>query len=70
MGNKKARYFQDPLFEEFQSDTCYVCCGKIPENKGVCVGHKLWRHVNCKPGSKRWSESNLEDRHAKTNGPC
>ncbi|OPY59646.1 MAG: hypothetical protein A4E57_04679 [Syntrophorhabdaceae bacterium PtaU1.Bin034] len=67
-GDKKNRYFQDSLFEEFRSDTCYVCCRKIPPNKGVCVGQGLWRHVGCKPGSRQWSSSCIEDRIAKIAG--
>ena len=60
------RYFQDPLFDEFRSDTCYVCCKSIAPNKGICVGQGLWRHEGCKPGSRKWSQSSIESRHART----
>jgi hypothetical protein len=62
---KKKRYFQDPLFDEFKNDTCYVCCSKIPAGKGICVGQGLWRHADCKPGSRRWSASDVDGRLAK-----
>ena len=61
----KKRYFQDPLFEELRSDTCYVCCRRILAEKGICVGHGLWRHEKCKPGSRKWSESSVDERHAR-----
>lgn len=67
MPGQKKKYFQDPLFQEFQADTCYVCCERIQDGKGVCVGHGLWRHVNCKPGSRKWSGSNIEERITKSN---
>lgn len=63
---KKSRYFQEPLFQELRKDTCYVCCRKIRENKGICVGQGLWRHHNCKPGSRRWSDSSMDSRRART----
>ena len=66
---KKRRYFQDPLFEEFKSDTCYVCCRWIPAGKGIGVGQGLWRHADCKPGSRRWSASDVDGRLAKLEPP-
>ena len=63
---EKKRYFQDPLFEEFRSDTCYVCCKRIAPSKGVCVGQGLWRHEGCKPGSRKWLQSSIETRLART----
>jgi hypothetical protein len=63
-------YFQDPLFEEFRSDTCYVCGKRIvAPHKGVCVGQGLWRHEGCKPGSRKWSQSGIGTRHAGPAGP-
>ncbi len=59
---KKIKGFQEPLFQELRKDTCYVCCRRIEENKGVCVGNGLWRHLNCKPGSRSWAESSMETR--------
>jgi len=64
----RKRYFQDALFDEFRSDTCYVCCRRIPKLKGVCVGKGLWRHQACKPGSRRWAGSGLDERIARTHG--
>jgi len=62
MKSKRKKFFQDPLFDQFRSDTCYVCCQKIPARKGVCVGQGLWRHQGCKPGSRRWADSGLDER--------
>ncbi len=66
MAGQKKRYFHDPLFAEFQHDTCYVCCKRIEDNTGICVGRGLWRHINCKPGSRKWSGSSIEERMAKS----
>jgi hypothetical protein len=63
--DRKKKYFQDPLFDEFRSDTCYVCCRKIAAGKGICVGQGLWRHGDCKPGSRSWSASDVDGRLAK-----
>jgi hypothetical protein len=63
--SKRKKYFQDPLFDQFRGDTCYVCCRKIPAHKGVCVGQGLWRHLTCKPGSRSWSWSDVEGRLAR-----
>ena len=63
---KKKLYFQDPLFDEFRSDTCYVCCRKIAANEGVPVGQGLWRHPGCKPGSRKWAVSDIDGRLART----
>ena len=66
MPKSKRKYFQDPLFDQFRSDTCYVCCQKIAAaHQGVCVGQGLWRHLICKPGSRRWSASDVEGRLAR-----
>jgi hypothetical protein len=62
---KKRLYFQDPLFDEFKSDTCYVCCKNIAADSGVCVGQGLWRHLGCKPGSRKWTVSDVDGRLAK-----
>ena len=67
MGTRK-RYFQDALFDEFKGDTCYVCCRRIPKLRGVCVGQGLWRHQGCKPGSRRWAASGLDERVARAHG--
>ncbi len=64
----KQRYFQDALFEEFRSDTCYVCCKRIEPDKGIAVGQGLWRHEGCKPGSRKWSQSNIGSRSALRTG--
>ncbi|MGA3174720.1 MAG: hypothetical protein ABSE25_09900 [Syntrophorhabdales bacterium] len=64
-GRDGKRYFQDPLFEEFRADTCYVCCRRIRPKKGICVGQGLWRHAGCRPGGRRWSESSIEARLAR-----
>ncbi len=63
--SKRRKYFQAPLFDQFRSDTCYVCCKKISAHKGVCVGQGLWRHLTCKPGSRSWSGSDVEGRLAR-----
>lgn len=63
--SKQKKYFQDPLFEQFKGDTCYVCCKKIPSEKGVCVGQGLWRHQSCRPGSRSWLGSDVEGRLAR-----
>jgi hypothetical protein len=63
---EKKRYFQAPLFEEFKSGTCYVCCKMIAPNKGICVGQGLWRHAACKPGSRKWAQSNMETRNGRS----
>ena len=68
MKGRRKRFFQEPLFEQFRGDTCYVCCRKIPANKGICVGQGLWRHLGCKPGSRRWADSGLEERLARAHG--
>jgi len=65
---KRRRYFQDPLFDQFRNDICYVCCRSIPPNKGICVGQGLWRHQACKPGSRSWSGSDVEGRLARRSG--
>lgn len=62
---KRKKYFQDPLFDQFRKDTCYVCCKTIKPDKGVCVGQGLWRHLSCKPGSRSWSGSDIEGRLAR-----
>ncbi len=66
--SKRKSYFQDPLFDQFRSDTCYVCCKKIQSDKGVCVGQGLWRHPACKPGSRSWSGNDVEGRLARKAG--
>jgi hypothetical protein len=66
--SKQRKYFQDPLFDQFRSDTCYVCCKKIDAGKGVCVGQGLWRHLTCKPGSRSWSGNDVEGRLARMSG--
>ncbi len=62
MKTKKKPYFQDPLFDQFKGDTCYVCCRRISNEKGVCVGQGLWRHEACKPGSRSWTVSDIDGR--------
>lgn len=62
---KRIAYFQDPLFDQFKSDTCYVCCKKIASSQGICVGQGLWRHPACKPGSRSWSGNDVEGRLAR-----
>ncbi|HBE45261.1 MAG TPA: hypothetical protein DDW17_07410 [Deltaproteobacteria bacterium] len=46
---QKVKYFQEPLFEEFRKDYCYVCYRRIKDNKGLYIGNSLWRHKKCKP---------------------
>jgi hypothetical protein len=42
-------YIQEPLFEEFKKDICYVCRKWIKKDDGLNVGKGVWRHVKCKP---------------------
>jgi len=48
---KKIRpsYIQEPLFEEFKKDICYVCHKWIKDEEGLNVGNGLWRHLKCNP---------------------
>ncbi len=45
----KLHYFQEPLFEEFKKDICYICHRWIKKNEGQNVGKGVWRHTKCKP---------------------
>jgi len=45
----KILYFQEPLFEEFKKDICYVCNKWIKKDTGLNVGKGVWRHTRCKP---------------------
>jgi hypothetical protein len=38
----------------------------IAPNKGICVGQGLWRHAACKPGSRKWAQSNMETRNGRS----
>ncbi|MBP8625345.1 MAG: hypothetical protein KBI10_01440 [Syntrophorhabdales bacterium] len=47
---KKIRlYIQEPLFEEFKKDTCYLCHKRIKGKDGLKVGESLYRHKKCNP---------------------
>jgi len=45
----------DPGIIEFW---CYVCGLRINENP-VSVGNEVFRHRRCKPGTKKWMESEV-----------
>jgi hypothetical protein len=55
----KQKYFQEPLFQEFKKDYCYVCYERIKKDEGLYIGHDMWRHKKCKPGSNRWLKSKV-----------
>lgn len=53
----KPKHFQEPLFPELRCTVCYVCYQRIKGDEGVHIGHQLWRHKKCKPGSVQWLKS-------------
>jgi hypothetical protein len=63
--SRNPKYLQEPLFQEFKQDVCYVCYGRIKKDEErVNIGHNTWRHKKCKPGGRAWQKSRVGREHS------